>query len=104
LFKFPEGDHPSAIILLDQKCSKHHRDWWSCSTERDKVIRKDAGWREAATGFLELKRQAEALALQVELAKESLVTRFWKLGNVAYKKVPELKGLDLSAYRAAARE
>jgi len=32
------------------------------------------------------------------------VTRFWKAGSVDYKKVVELKGVDLSAYRGKARE
>jgi len=31
LFKFPEGDHPSSITLLDQIRSKCHRDCWPCS-------------------------------------------------------------------------
>ncbi|MFO1392753.1 MAG: hypothetical protein U1F09_03170 [Steroidobacteraceae bacterium] len=32
------------------------------------------------------------------------VTRYWKQGSVDYKKIPELKGLDLERYRSAARE
>ena len=32
------------------------------------------------------------------------VTRFWKTGNVDYKKVPMLSGVDLSSYRGKARE
>jgi len=32
------------------------------------------------------------------------VTRFWKVGNVDYKKVPALKDMDLSLYRGKARE
>ena len=31
------------------------------------------------------------------------VTRFWKQGSVDYKKVPELKGVDLEAYRQKGR-
>ena len=27
MFKFPEGDHPSTITLLDQLRGKHHHDW-----------------------------------------------------------------------------
>lgn len=30
--------------------------------------------------------------------------QFWKTGNVDYKKVPQLKGVDLDAYRGKARE
>jgi hypothetical protein len=32
------------------------------------------------------------------------VTRFWKAGNVDYRRVPELKGVDLSVYKGKARE
>ena len=88
-------------------------------TERDKVVRKDSGWLAAAEVYLDLKRQAESLGALVDEAKEKLVglashpsesgagvtvTRFWKQGSVDYKKVPELKGVDLSSYRGAGRE
>ena len=32
------------------------------------------------------------------------VTRYWKAGNVDYKKVPQLRGFDLDRYRGKARE
>ena len=32
------------------------------------------------------------------------VTRFWKAGSVDYKKVVELKGVDLERYRGRGRE
>jgi hypothetical protein len=32
------------------------------------------------------------------------VTRYWKTGNVDYKKVVELRGVDLEAYRGKGRE
>ena len=32
------------------------------------------------------------------------VTRYWKAGNVDYKKEVELKGVDLERYRGKARE
>ena len=32
------------------------------------------------------------------------VTRLWKRGNVEYKRVPELAGVDLELYRSIARE
>jgi hypothetical protein len=32
------------------------------------------------------------------------VTRFWKVGNVDYKKVIELRGVDLEQYRGKGRE
>ena len=88
-------------------------------TDRDKVIRKDIEWQAAAEVYLELKQQADALSVQLDAAKEALislaghpsesgfgvsVTRFWKQGAVDYKKVPELKGVNLNTYRGAGRE
>ena len=32
------------------------------------------------------------------------VTRYWKVGNVDYKKVVELRGVDLEVYRGKGRE
>ena len=32
------------------------------------------------------------------------VTRLWKRGNIDYKSVPELRGVDLEPYRQPARE
>ena len=32
------------------------------------------------------------------------VSRFWKTGVIDYKRVPQLAGVDLEQYRAAARE
>ena len=32
------------------------------------------------------------------------VTRFWKAGNVDYKRVVELRGVDLEVYRGKGRE
>jgi hypothetical protein len=32
------------------------------------------------------------------------VTRYWKAGNVDYKKVVELRGVDLEVYRGKGRE
>lgn len=35
---------------------------------------------------------------------EYAATRFWKAGNIDYKRVPALKGVDLDAYRGKPRE
>jgi len=32
------------------------------------------------------------------------VTRLWQRGNIDYKRIPELDGLDLDPYRSAQRE
>ena len=87
-------------------------------TERDKVIRKDTEWQEAAEQYAMLKAEAERLAGRLDTAKEALValashpseagfgvsvTRYWKPGSVDYKKVPELAGVDLDSYRQKGR-
>ncbi|NMQ05926.1 hypothetical protein E4Q08_11960 [Candidatus Accumulibacter phosphatis] len=87
-------------------------------TERDKVIRKDEDWRLAAEAYVSLKRDADALVARLESAKDRLlelsthpseagfgvsVTRFWKQGNVDYKRVSELQGVNLEAYRQKGR-
>jgi len=87
-------------------------------TERDKVQRVDPAWKTAAEAYVKLKAEADRLAEQVDAAKTALitlashpseagfgvsVTRFWKQGSVDYKKVPELKGVDLEVYRQKGR-
>jgi putative phage-type endonuclease len=88
-------------------------------TERDTRIRDDPEWLSAAAKYLELRTAYDELSARVDAAKECLVglashakeqggrvsvTRLWKRGNIDYKRVPELAGLDLEPYRAAARE
>jgi putative phage-type endonuclease len=87
-------------------------------TDRDTVERSDPAWTLAAGLFVEAKRKAEEAAESLDRARERLVslashasesghgvtvTRFFKQGNVDYKKVPELKVVDLDRYRAAGR-
>ena len=87
-------------------------------TERDTIERSDPAWTLAAALFVEAKRKAEDAAESLDRARERLVslashasetghgvtvTRFFKQGNVDYKKVPELKVVDLDRYRAAGR-
>lgn len=87
--------------------------------ERDTRERKDAAWQQAAAAFLAAKREADEAASRLDAARAALaglathpkevgagvaVTRFWKAGSVDYKKVPQLKTVDLSAYRGPARE
>ena len=88
-------------------------------TEADTVVRTDAAWIKAAEAYATVKREAEAMALRLETARQAVialaqhpreqgagvtVTRFWKQGNVDYKRVPALQGLDLDAYRGKLRE
>ena len=86
--------------------------------DRDTRERKDEAWKAAAEAYLAAKREAEHSAAAAESARETLValashpsesgagvsvTQFWKRGAVDYKRVPQLKGVDLEAYRKAAR-
>lgn len=88
-------------------------------TDADTVQREDAQWTKAAEAFAEAKRAADVADAVLAKARDELValachareqgagvavTRFWKAGNVEYKKVPVLQGLDLSMYRGKARE
>jgi putative phage-type endonuclease len=88
-------------------------------TDQDTKVRLDAEWKDAAETYLRWKAVADdaqakadaAKAKLVELTKHSretgngvAVTRYWKIGNVDYKKVPELIGVDLNLYRSTMRE
>jgi putative phage-type endonuclease len=88
-------------------------------TDADTVCRDDAAWSVAARAYAEAKSAVESADAVLAQAKEALValaqhpkeqgagvsvTRFWKTGNVDYKKVPALKCVDLEPYRGKARE
>ena len=87
--------------------------------DADTVHRGDAVWAKAAQEYAQAKRAAQASDEALERAKEALlalaehpreqgagvsVTRFWKSGAVDYKKVVELKGVDLEQYRGKGRD
>jgi putative phage-type endonuclease len=87
--------------------------------EADTVIRDDAAWMQAAAAYAVAKQAADRATEALELSRQALialaqhpreqgagvaVTRFWKAGNVDYKRVPALKGVDLDAYRGKSRE
>jgi putative phage-type endonuclease len=88
-------------------------------TDADTVIREDGAWSAAARAFSEAKAAADSADAVLALAREVLVglarhpketgagitvTRFWKTGNVVYKDIPALKGVDLNKFRGKARE
>lgn len=88
-------------------------------TDADSAQREDAAWSQAAQAYLEAKRQADAADEVLEAARRALVgllrhpresgagvnvVKLWKAGNVDYKKVPELKGVNLDRYRGQGRE
>lgn len=88
-------------------------------TDADTVRREDAGWVAAALAFSDAKRAADLSDAALAKARDALlaladhpreqgsgvsVTRYWKAGNVEYKKIPALNGLNLDAYRGKSRE
>jgi putative phage-type endonuclease len=84
-------------------------------SERDSELRDDDEWVLAAQLYREAKANSEAAAKKLDEAKERLtslasdhpsikgggvtVSRFWKAGNIDYKNVPEISGVDLDQYR-----
>lgn len=87
--------------------------------DRDKRSREDAEWLSAAAHYLDIKLAAEQAQKALAEAKERIValtshtseagggvtvTRFWKAGAVDYKKIPELRALNLEQYRGEMRE
>jgi len=88
-------------------------------SDADARQRDDESWHLAAMAFVGAKREVEAATVRLAATREALValathpkevgagvtvTRFWKAGSVDYKKVVELKGVDLERYRGKARE
>jgi putative phage-type endonuclease len=81
--------------------------------------RNDAEWFASAAHYLEMKLFAEQAQKELVDAKDRLValtshssetgggvtvTRYWKQGSIEYRKIQELKALDLDKYRGAPRE
>ena len=117
-------------IARDEACMEAIRGAWDgfqtyldtdtppALTERDTVERSDPAWTLAAGLYVEAKRKADEAAESLDRARERLVglashasesghgvtvTRFFKQGNVEYKKIPQLKTVQLDDYRAAGR-
>ena len=87
--------------------------------DADTVQREDARWVKAAQAYAQAKQAAVASDEVLDRAKEILValsehpreqgagvsvTRYWKAGSVDYKRVVELRGVDLELYRGKGRE
>jgi len=87
--------------------------------DADTVHRDDAPWAQAALAYTRAKQAAQVADEALDRAKEALValarhpreqgagvsvTRYWKAGSVDYKKVVELRGVDLEQYRGKGRE
>jgi len=80
------------------------------------VERADEVWRAAAEAYVVAKRATDKASATLDAAKSVLaalathpkeagfgvaVMRFWKAGTIDYKRIPELKGVDLERYRGA---
>ena len=87
-------------------------------TDQDTKPRADAAWKEAAEAYRGWKSVVDEAQAKADAAKAKLiemtthsreagygvaVTRFWKAGNVDYKRVPEMQGVDLELYRGPTR-
>jgi putative phage-type endonuclease len=88
-------------------------------SDRDALERSDPVWKLAAGRYVVAKRKAEEAATELETGRERLValashasetgfgvtvTRYFKQGNVDYKRVPALRGVDLDSFRGKGRE
>ena len=88
-------------------------------SEADSAQRDDPAWGEAAAAFVAAKRNADSADEALDAARQRLVdlamhpretgggvsvVRLWKAGNVDYKRIPELKSVDLDRYRGKGRE
>jgi hypothetical protein len=88
-------------------------------TDQDTLTRSDYMWEQAAAEYLSCKAASDEAQAKADEAKAKLiamtahsresgygvsVTRYWKVGNVDYKKVPALAGVDLDLYRGKMRE
>lgn len=88
-------------------------------TDADSAQRDDPAWSQAAQTYLEAKRHVDAAEERLDAARKALVglsrhpretgagvsvVRLWKPGNVDYKRVPELRGVNLDRYRGEGRQ
>ena len=88
-------------------------------TDQDTLTRSDYMWQQAAAEYLNCKAASDEAQAKADEAKARLVamtahsresgfgvsvTRYWKVGNVDYKKIPTLVGMDLDVYRGKMRE
>lgn len=88
-------------------------------TDQDTRERSDPAWKEAAESYRGWKSVVDEAQAKADAAKDKLVelathsresgcgvsvTRFWKVGAVDYKKIPELQGVDLEQHRGKLRE
>ena len=94
------------------------RDTPPALSDTDTRLRNDPEWIEAANTFLVAKKASDEASEALEVARQRLlalaehpkelgagvsVTRYWRQGNVDYKKVPQLAGVELNNFRGTGR-
>ena len=131
LYVFDGANAQLLEIQRDEAVMQRIRDGWDAFqvyldtdsppplTGADTVVREDAAWVAAAEAFTNAKLAADLADQALAAARDALlalaghpkeqgagvsVTRYWKAGSVDYKRVPELKGVNLEAYRGKLRE
>jgi putative phage-type endonuclease len=131
LWVFADGDGLLLTLHRDEGAMEAIRGAWDTFapyldsdtppplTDADSVVRDDPAWSEAAKAFTEAKRVADGADEVLEAARRRLldlvmnpretgagvsVVKLFKPGNVDYKRVPELQGIDLDRYRGKGRE
>jgi putative phage-type endonuclease len=131
LFVFAEGSDSMLLeVRSDPSGWQEIREGWDAFmhfvktdtppplAERDTLLRNDVEWQQRAAAYVAAKKLADEATSALDSARAALVglthhtsesgagvsvTRFWKAGNVDYKKIPELRGMDLEPYRGAHR-
>lgn len=113
-------------IERDEMCMQRIRDAWDQFmpyldsdsppplSEGDTHHRSDTGWQQAAQTYIQARQRSEEAAATLDAARAALmslanhpreqgagvtVTRYWKQGNIDYKRIPQLLGVDLEPYR-----
>lgn len=131
LWVYAEGEGLLLTLQRDEELMALIREAWDAFqpyldsdtppplTDADSAQRDDPAWSQAAQDYLAAKRQADAADAALEAARKALVAlsrhpreqgagvsvvRLWKPGNVDYKRVPELKGVELDRYRGEGRQ
>jgi putative phage-type endonuclease len=131
LWVYAGGEGVLVTVQRDEEQMQRIRDGWAefqtylvsdsppPLTEKDSALRADAEWSRAAQAYLQAKSAVDAADEALETTRKTLVglarhpreqgagvsvVRLWKAGNVDYKKVPQLQGVDLSRYRGQGRE
>lgn len=120
------GNMAFAVVRPDPKWFARIKNGWQTFAadleSYQSITREDGDWQSAAMDYMTLEAQIKALTEQQkavrmrleEMADSSgakkitgggiVIQRVTRKGNVDYKKIPELQGVDLEAYRQNSSE